>query len=119
MHTQVALQSILSLLQRYHHSLQTLQQWFEDTGALLKQAPKEVDLEKISDCLKDLENITGRKQSVKDTMQEMQDLVPQMGDFLSPTVMKQIQQHCEESYHKGTEVFEQLKKHQDNLQRYC
>ncbi|XP_016311636.1 nesprin-1-like isoform X6 [Sinocyclocheilus anshuiensis] len=114
---QVALQSILSLLQGYHHSLQTVQQWFEDTGALLKQAPQEVDLEKISDCLKELENITGREQSVKGTMQKMQDLVPQMGDFLSPTVMKQIQQHCEESYHKGTEVFEQLKQHQDNLQR--
>ncbi|XP_052391485.1 nesprin-1 isoform X1 [Carassius gibelio] len=114
---QAALQSILSLLQRYHHSLQTLQQWLEDTGALLKQAPEEVDLEKMSDCLKDLENITGREQSVKDTMQEIKDLVPQMGDFLSPTVMKQIQQHCEESYHKGTEVFKQLKKHQENLQR--
>uniref|UniRef100_A0A8C1U557 Spectrin repeat containing, nuclear envelope 1a n=1 Tax=Cyprinus carpio TaxID=7962 RepID=A0A8C1U557_CYPCA len=110
-------QSILSLLQRYHHSFQTVQQWFEDTGALLKQALQDVDLEKISHCLKDLENITGREHSVKGTMQEMQDLVPQMGDFLSPTAMKQIQQHCEESYHKGTEVFEQLKQHQDNLQR--
>lgn len=117
MHPQVALQSILSLLQRYHHSFQTVQQWFEDTGALLKQALQDVDLEKISDCLKDLENITGREHSVKGTMQEMQDLVPQMGDFLSPTAMKQIQQHCEESYHKGTEVFEQLIQHQDNLQK--
>lgn len=76
-----------------------------------------VNLEKISDCLKDLENITGREQTVKCTMQEIQDLMPQMGDFLSPTEIKQIQQHCEESRHKGTEVFEQLKLRQENLQR--
>lgn len=114
---QVALQSIQSLLQRYHHSLQSVQQWFEDAGAQLEQAPHEVDLEKISDCLKDLENISGREQTIKCTMQEMQDLVPQMGDFLSPTVMKQIQKQCEESYHKGTEVSDQLKQCQDTLQR--
>ncbi len=50
-------------------------------------------------------------------MQEMQGLGPEMGEFFSPSVMKQIQQHCEDSYHKGTEVFEQLKQRQDNLQR--
>lgn len=113
----MALQSALSLLQRYHHSLQSIQQWFEEAGALLEQAPHKVDLEKISDRLKDLENITGREQTVKCTMQEMQDLMPQMGDFLRTTVIKKIQQHCEESHHKGTEVFEQLKQHRDNLQR--
>uniref|UniRef100_A0A8C1T6X1 Spectrin repeat containing, nuclear envelope 1a n=1 Tax=Cyprinus carpio TaxID=7962 RepID=A0A8C1T6X1_CYPCA len=114
---QVALQTILSLLQRYHHTLQSVQQWFEDAGALLKHAPQEVDLEKISNCLKDLKNITSQEQTVKGTMQEMQGLVPQISDFFSPSVMMQIQQHCEDSYHKGTEVFEQLKQHQDNLQR--
>jgi len=114
---QVALQTILSLLQRYHHSLQSVQQWFEDAGALLEHSPQEVDLENISDCLKDLKNITVREQTVKCTMQEMQGLGPEMGEFFSPSVMKQIQQHCEDSYHKGTEVFEQLKQRQDNLQR--
>ncbi|XP_067272909.1 nesprin-1 isoform X4 [Pseudorasbora parva] len=114
---QVALQSVLSLLQRYHHSLQSVQLWFEEAGALLEQTPCKVDLEKISDCLKDLENITGRGQTVKCTMQEMQDLISQMGDFLSPSVIKQIQQHCEEFHHKGTEVFEQLRQRRDNLQR--
>lgn len=117
MYPQVALQTILSLLQRYHHTLQSVQQWFEDAGALLKHAPQEVDLEKISNCLKDLKNITSQEQTAKGTMQEMQGLVPQMSDFFSPSVMMQIQQHCEDSYHKGTEVFEQLKQHQDNLQR--
>ncbi len=117
MYPQVALQTILSLLQRYHHSLQSVQQWFEDAGALLEHAPQEVDLENISDCLKDLKNITGREQTVKCTMQEMQGLGPEMGKSFSPFVMKQIQQHCEDSYHKGTEVFEQLKQRQDNLQR--
>uniref|UniRef100_A0A8C1K642 Spectrin repeat containing, nuclear envelope 1a n=1 Tax=Cyprinus carpio TaxID=7962 RepID=A0A8C1K642_CYPCA len=88
---QVALQTILSLLQRYHHTLQSVQQWFEDAGALLKHAPQEVDLEKISNCLKDLKNITSQEQTVKGTMQEMQGLVPQMSDFFSPSVMMQIQ----------------------------
>ncbi|XP_048062412.1 nesprin-1 isoform X1 [Megalobrama amblycephala] len=114
---QLALQSALSLLQRYHHSLQSIQQWFEEAGALLEQAPHKVDLEKMSDHLKDLENTTGREQTVKCTMQEMQDLMPQMGDILRPTLIKQIQQHCEESHRKGTEVFEQLKQRRDNLQR--
>uniref|UniRef100_A0A8C1T5H7 Spectrin repeat containing, nuclear envelope 1a n=1 Tax=Cyprinus carpio TaxID=7962 RepID=A0A8C1T5H7_CYPCA len=88
---QVALQTILSLLQRYHHTLQSVQQWFEDAGALLKHAPQEVDLEKISNCLKDLKNITSQEQTVKGTMQEMQGLVPQISDFFSPSVMMQIQ----------------------------
>jgi len=113
----VALQSVLSLLQRYHHFFQSIQQWFEEAGSLLEQAPHDVDLEKISDCLKDLENITGREQTVKCTRQEMQDLIPQMADFLSPTVFKQIQQYCVESHHKGTEVFEELKQRRDNLER--
>ncbi|XP_043075052.1 nesprin-1 isoform X1 [Puntigrus tetrazona] len=114
---QVALQTVLSLLQRYHHSLQSVQQCCEDAGAVLEHPPQEVDLEKISDCLKDLKNITDREHTVKCMMQEIQGLVPEMGGFVSPVVINQIQQRCEDSYHKVTEVFEQLKQRQDNLQR--
>lgn len=117
MYHQVALQSALSLFQRYHYSLQSVQQWFDDAGALLEQVSLEPDLEKISDHLKDLEDTAGREHTVSLMIDEMQDLIPQMGDYMSPTVMKHILQHCEESRHKVTEVFEQLKQHRDNLQR--
>uniref|UniRef100_A0A8C2KL13 Spectrin repeat containing, nuclear envelope 1a n=1 Tax=Cyprinus carpio TaxID=7962 RepID=A0A8C2KL13_CYPCA len=69
------LRFLLCFLTEYHHSFQTVQQWFEDTGALLKQALQDVDLEKISHCLKDLENITGREHSVKGTMRTRPKLV--------------------------------------------
>ncbi|XP_073712130.1 nesprin-1 isoform X2 [Misgurnus anguillicaudatus] len=114
---QVALQSILALLQKYQHALDCIQQWFEDAGGLLEQAPCKVDLEKHPNCLNDLEKVTAQEQTVKNMVQEMQALIPQMNEFLSPTVLKQIQQYFNESYHKTAEILEQLKDRQDSLQR--
>lgn len=113
----MALQSILALLQKYQHALHCIQQWFEDAGGLLEQAPWKVNLEKLPNCLNDLEKVTAQEQIVKDMVQEMQALIPQMKDFLSPTVLTQIQQYFNESYHKATEILERLKERQDSLQR--
>lgn len=113
----MALQCFLSQLQKYQHALQCIQRWFEDAGALLEQVPREVDLDKLPNCLNDLEKLTAQEQTVKNMVEEMQALIPQMNIVLSPTVIKQIQTYFEESQHKITDFLERLKHQQDSFQR--
>ncbi|TRY57107.1 hypothetical protein DNTS_023982 [Danionella cerebrum] len=114
---QVAVQSALTLFQQYHHSFRSVQQWFEDAGALLEQISHDSDLEKQTDFLKDLENTISREHTVKGMIQEIQDQIAEMGDLLSPSVMKQILHRCEEHHHEGREVCEQLQHHHNKLRR--
>lgn len=111
------MQSFLFLLQKYQNALRSNQQWFEDAGALQEQVPCEVDLERLPNCLNDLEKLIAKEQTLKNMVEEMQALILQMNDFLSPTVLKQIQAYFEESHHKAREILEQLKHRQDCLQR--
>lgn len=111
------MQSILDLLQKYQHALQCIQQWFEDTGVLLEKVPCQVDLEKLPNCLNDLEKLIAKDQTVKSKVEEMQALILQMKDFLTPTVLKQMQTYFEESQRKATEILEQLKHRQNSFQR--
>ncbi|KAG5277589.1 hypothetical protein AALO_G00119350 [Alosa alosa] len=105
------------LLQQCHFGLLSAQQWLERAGEFLDQAKQEVDPEDLEDCLRELEDILSQETGLAGGLEMLQDMPAQLegleGAALTLNLTTSIWSVC----HQGSKVKEQLKSHQQTLQR--
>ncbi|XP_076129249.1 nesprin-1 [Alosa pseudoharengus] len=105
------------LLQQCHFGLLSAQQWLEGAEEFLDQAKQEVDPEDLEDCLRELEDILSQETGLAGGLEMLQDLPAQLegleGAALTLNLTTSIWSVC----HQGSKVKEQLKSHQQTLQR--
>ncbi|XP_071335456.1 nesprin-1 isoform X2 [Trachinotus anak] len=114
---QLSLDEALSLVQRHHLSLQSMQAWLDSAAVLLQRASSGVELEDQSDCVRDLEEISAQEKSFTAGLEELRALDPLLGDFMESGVMSGLREKVETMQMRNTEVKHQLDAYREVLQR--
>uniref|UniRef100_A0A3B4YE87 Spectrin repeat containing nuclear envelope protein 1 n=1 Tax=Seriola lalandi dorsalis TaxID=1841481 RepID=A0A3B4YE87_SERLL len=113
----LALDEALSLVQRHHLSLQSMQKWLESAAVLLQRASSGVELENQADCVRDLEEISAQEESFTAGLEELRALDPLLVNFMEPGVMSGLREKVETVQMRNTEVKHQLDACREVLQR--
>ncbi|KAG7239212.1 hypothetical protein INR49_029965 [Caranx melampygus] len=114
---QMVLREALSLVQRRHLSLQSMQKWLESAAVLLQRGSSGVELENQTDCVQDLEEISVQEKSFTAGLDELRVLDPLLVDFMEPGVMSGLRETVETMQMRNTEVKQQLDAYREVLQR--
>ncbi|CAB1447010.1 unnamed protein product, partial [Pleuronectes platessa] len=113
---QLAVDQAVSLVQRHHLSLQTMQKWLDSAAALLLRASSGLELENHTDCVRDLEEISAEEKSFTVALEELRTLDPLLVDVTEPGV-RCGEKDAEKMQLKNTEVKHQLEAYREVLQR--
>lgn len=108
---------VLSLVQRYHLSLQSVQKWLDSAAALLQRGSSGVDLENKRDCMQDLEDISAQEKSFTNALEELRTLNSLLVDFMEPGVMNKLREKAETIQLRNTDVKQELDAYRERLQR--
>lgn len=111
------MQSALSLLQLYQGALKCTFQWFEDADAALRQKNQELELEGLTESVKELKQVLTQEPTIKKAIQDIEDILPKMKDFLDPGVIMKLKESYETTCQRSAELMEQLRCHQETLNR--
>lgn len=111
------MQSALSLLQLYQSALKTTCQWFEDADAVLKQKNQELELEELTESLKDHEKVLTQEPTIKKAIQDIAVVLPKMESFVDSGVVMKLKEDYEITCQRRAELMEQLRSHQETLNR--
>ncbi|XP_063352154.1 nesprin-1 isoform X7 [Pelmatolapia mariae] len=114
---QVAVDQVLSLVQRHHLSLQSMQKWLDSAAALLQRATTGVELENQADCAQDLEEILAKEKNFKAGLDEFGTLDPLLVDFLEAGVMRGLREKVNTMQLRSTEVKQQVDTYREVLER--
>ncbi|XP_060722109.1 nesprin-1 isoform X2 [Tachysurus vachellii] len=114
---QAVLQSALSLLQMYQSALRTISQWFEDADAVIKQKNQNLELEDLTERLKELENVLTQEPTIKKAIQDIKGILPKMESFVYSGVVMKNKEALETTCQRSADVIEQLRSHQETLNR--
>ncbi|KAF4071108.1 hypothetical protein AMELA_G00281340 [Ameiurus melas] len=112
---QVVLQSALSLLQLYQSALKSTCQWFEDADAVLKENNQKLELEDLTESLKELKQVLTQEPTIKKAIQDIEDILPKMVDFVDSNVIVKLKERYKTICQRSTELMEQLRCHQETL----
>lgn len=107
----------LSLVQRHHLSLQSMQTWLDSAAAVLQRASSGVELENQTDCARDLEEISAKEKNFTAGFGELRTLDPLLDDFMEAVAMSELREKVEAMRLRNTEVRQQLDAYGDVLQR--
>lgn len=113
----MAVDKVLSLVQRYHLSLQSVQKWLDSAAALLQRGTSGVDLENQTDCTQDLEEISAQEKSFTTALEELRTLNSLLVEFMEPGVMCGLREKVETMQQRNTDVKQQLDAYREVLQR--
>lgn len=111
---QAVLQTALSSLQLYESALKSSCQWFEDAETVLKHKNQELDL---TESLKDLQQVLNQEPTIKKAIQDIEYILPKMKDFVGAGVIMKLKEGYESTCLKSAELLEQLRCHQESLNR--
>ncbi|CAI5683845.1 unnamed protein product [Oreochromis niloticus] len=114
---QLAVDQALSLVQRHHLSLQSMQKWLDSAAALLQRATTGVELENQPDCAQDLEEILAQEKNFKAGLEEFRTLDPLLVDFLEAGVMSGLREKVNAMQLRSTEVKQQVDTYREVLER--
>ncbi|XP_029965559.1 nesprin-1 isoform X1 [Salarias fasciatus] len=114
---QLALDQALSLVQRHHLSLQSMQKWLDSAAALLQRASDGVELESQTDCAQDLEEISAQEKSFAASLEELRALDAPLGEFVEAQVMGELREKVQAMQMRNTEVKQQLDGYTEVQQR--
>lgn len=107
----------LSLVQRHHLSLQSMQKWLDSAAALLQKASSGVELEKQTECVQELAEMTNQEQNFTAALEELKSLNPLLMDFMESGAMEELRQNVETMQLRKTDVKQQLDAHREVQQR--
>lgn len=113
----MVLHEALSLVQRHHLSLQSMQKWLESAAVLLQRGSSGVELENQADCVQDLEEISVQEKSFTAALDELRALDPLLMAFMGLGVMSGLRETVETMQMRNTEVKQQLDAYKEVLQR--
>ncbi|XP_026197444.1 nesprin-1 isoform X3 [Anabas testudineus] len=114
---QLAVDKVLSLVQRYHLSLQSMQKWLGSAAALLQRCSSGVDLENLTDCMRDLEDLSAREKSFTTALDDLRTLNSLLVDFMEPGVMSGLKEKIETMQLRNMDVKQKLDAYREVLQR--
>lgn len=109
------MQSALSLLQLHQSALKSTCQWFEDADAVLKQKNQKLELEDLTESLKELKQVLTQEPTIKKAIQDIEDILPKMVDFVDSDVIMKHKEGYKTICQRSTELMEQLECHQETL----
>jgi len=114
----------LSLVQRYHLSLQSMQKWLNSAAALLHGATSGVELDNHTDCLRDLQETSAQENNFAAGVEELMTLDPLLTDFVEAGVMSGLREKVQAMQLRRIEVKQQVEAYREVLQRcvlhnYC
>lgn len=92
-------------------------QWFEDAEAVLKQKNQELELEDLTESLKELQQVLTQEPTLKKALQDVEGVLPKMEDFVDSDVMMKLKEGYETTCVQSAELMEQLRCHQESLNR--
>lgn len=107
----------LSLVQRHHLSLQSMQKWLDSAAALLQKASSGVELEKQTECVQELAEMTNQEQNFTAALEELKSLNPLLMNFMESGAMEELRQNVETMQLRKTDVKQQLDAHREVHQR--
>ncbi|XP_074471039.1 nesprin-1-like isoform X4 [Sebastes fasciatus] len=113
---QLAVDTALSLVQRLHLSLQSMQKCLDSAAALLQRASSGVDLENQTDCAQDLEDLSAQEKNFTAGLEELRTLDPLLEDFMEAGAMGELREKVEAMLLRNTEVKQQLDAYREVLQ---
>lgn len=113
----MVLHEALSLVQRHHLSLQSMQKWLESAAVLLQMGSSGVELENQADGVQDLEEISVQEKNFTAGLEELRALDPLLVDLMEPGVMTGLRETVETMQMRNTEVKQQLDAYREVLQR--
>ncbi|XP_027140369.1 nesprin-1 isoform X4 [Larimichthys crocea] len=113
---QLAVDQVLSLVQRHHLSLQSMQTWLDSAVAVLQRASLGVELEDQTDCVQDLEDISAQEKNFIAGLEELETLNPLLEDLMEAGVTSELRKKVEAMQLRNTEVKQQLDAHREVLQ---
>ncbi|XP_056150129.1 nesprin-1-like [Lampris incognitus] len=105
---QMAVDQVLSLVQRCHLSKQFLQKWLDLAEAFLQRAKLGVELEDQMENLRELEEMLAQEQAIVAELEELETLKPLLEPFVQPRVMKGLRGKVEAIQLRKTAVQQQL-----------
>lgn len=108
---------VLSLVQRYVLSLQSVQKWQDSAAALLQRGSSGVDLENQTGCMQDLEDISAQEKSCTTALEELRTLNSLLVDCVEPGVMSRLREKVETLQLRNTDIKQQLDAYGEVLQR--
>lgn len=108
---------VLSLVQRHHLSLQSMQTWLDSAVAVLQRASLGVELEDQTDCVQDLEEISAQENNFIAGLEELGTLNPLLEDLMEAGVTSDLRKKVEAMQLRNTKVKQQLDAHREVLQR--
>ena len=107
----------LSLVQRHHLSLQSMQTWLDSAAAELQRASSGVELENQTDCVRDLEEISVQEKNFTAGLDELRTWDPLSEDFMEVGAMSELREKVAAMQLRNTEVRQQLDAYRELLQR--
>lgn len=107
----------LSLVQRHHLSLQSMQKCLDCAADFLQRASLGVELEKQTDCMRDLEEISAQENNFTTVLEELRTWEPLLADFVDTEVMSDLREKVEAMQLRNTEVKQQLEAYREVQQR--
>ena len=113
----MSLGKALSLVQRHLSVQQSTQRWLHLAGAVLQRASLGVELENQDASLRELEEIYVLEQAFVSGLEELETVNLQLEGLIGPGEKKALRKSLEGVQMKSREVKEELRTHQENLQR--
>ncbi|XP_026174038.1 nesprin-1 isoform X1 [Mastacembelus armatus] len=114
---QLAVDKALSLVQRYHSSVQAVQKWLDSAVALLQKASFGLEVENQTDYVQELAEISDEENSFTAALEELRTLNPLLEEFMEPGAMGGLRDNVETTQLRNTDVKQQLDAYRDVLQR--
>ena len=108
---------MLSLVQRHHLSLQSMQTWLDSAAAVLQRGSLGVELENHTDCERDLEEISAQENNFTSALEELRSLAPLLEDFIEAGAKSGLRENVDRMQLRNTEVEQQLDVYRGLLQR--
>lgn len=107
----------LALVQRYHLSLQCMHTWLDSAASVLQRASSGVELESQTDCVRDLDEISGREETFTAGLMELRALDPLLANVVEPGAMSELRENAEALQLQKTEAERQMEAFREALQR--
>ncbi|XP_067337447.1 nesprin-1 isoform X16 [Channa argus] len=114
---QLAVEKVLSLVQRHHFSLQSMQKWLDSAATFLPKSSFGVELENQTGVMQEMTEIVAQGKSFTAGLEELRTLNSLLVEFMEPGVMSGLGENIETMEQRNTDVKQQLDAYSEVLHR--
>lgn len=107
----------LSLVQRYHLSLQSMHTWLDSATSVLHRASSGVELESQTDCVRELDEISAQEKTFTAGLMELRALDAVLVNVIESGAMSELRENAEALQLRKAEAEQQMEAFREALQR--